>query len=368
MVRWIVSALLISFASTSATAADLDKDALAKARKLGQTGKYAEAIEAYDALTKDATSDDDKLKVALGKSEYLIATGEYGKAADALKPFAEGDAAKPAATAKLSALEFDRGRYERAETLANAAVKIDKENIQARWVLAQLLETQGKSKEADTAYKWFIDAHNARKRELSRDAESLLIIGQAAERYYRVNARGEDLKDTLEEVINDLYEAALRTDPTCWKAPLLEGRIFLSGYNESAAMKELTRARKINPNAPELLVTLGQADLQGYKLASGRKRAESALEINPHYGPAFVLLADLNISDEKFKDALEAAKKGVEENPRDEEALGRLAAAYRLLVDPVGASAVEALVFANSPKPATFFAALGERRSILNKI
>ena len=49
------------------------------------------------------------------------------------------------------------------------------------------------------------------------------------------------------------------------------------------------------------------------------------------------------------------------ENPRDEEALARLAASCRLLVDPVGATAAELAALANNPRPATFYAALGER-------
>ena len=98
------------------------------------------------------------------------------------------------------------------------------------------------------------------------------------------------MSDSLNDVINQVYEAALKADPQCWQAPWLEGRLFLSGYNESAATKELTRALQINPRAAEALVTLGQADLQGYKLAAGRSKAERALEINPRYGPAFVLL------------------------------------------------------------------------------
>ncbi len=69
----------------------------------------------------------------------------------------------------------------------------------------------------------------------------------------------------------------------------------------------------------------------------------------------------MNISDEHFRDALEAAKKAVAENPRDEEALGRLAAAYRLIVDPVGAAAAEEVALSINPRPATFYAALGER-------
>ena len=81
----------------------------------------------------------------------------------------------------------------------------------------------------------------------------------------------------------------------------------------------------------------------------------------PTYAPAYVLLADLNISDERFVDAKAAASKAVAENPRDEDALARLAASCRLLVDPVGAAAAELAALANNPRPATFYAALAER-------
>ena len=76
---------------------------------------------------------------------------------------------------------------------------------------------------------------------------------------------------------------------------------------------------------------------------------------------AQILLADLNISDERFLEARDNAKKAVAENPRDEDALARLAAVARLLVDPLGAQAVESVVLANNPRPATFYAALAER-------
>jgi tetratricopeptide (TPR) repeat protein len=214
---------------------------------------------------------------------------------------------------------------------------------------------------AVAACKWFVEHYSAHGDDLAKDADGLLLIGQAAERYYRATARGEDLSDSLNEVINEIYEAAARADPDCWRAPWLEGRLFLSGYNERAASKELARAQQINPLSPEVLVTLGQADLQGYRLAAGRSKAERALTVNPHYGPAHVLLADLNISDERFDDALAAARKAVAENPRDEDALARVAAACRLKVDPAGAAAAELAALSNSPRPANFYAALGER-------
>ena len=103
------------------------------------------------------------------------------------------------------------------------------------------------------------------------------------------------------------------------------------------------------------------ADLQGYKLAQGRKKAERALEINPRMAAARVLLADLNISDERFNDARDEATKAVVENGRDEDSLARLAAAARLLVDPLGAQAVESVALGFNPRPANFYASLAER-------
>src|SRR5262249_26513800 len=170
-------------------------------------------------------------------------------------------------------------------------------HLAARWVAARLLEARGQSVEAVKAWKWFIDQYNARQPAIKRDADALLIIGQASERYFRAVARGDELSDSLNDVINEIFEGAVRAAPHCWQAPWLEGRLFLSGYNEAAAHRELTRALQINPEAVEALVTLGQADLQNYSLNSGRAKAERALAINGHYAPAYVLQADLNISD-----------------------------------------------------------------------
>lgn len=247
MARWTLPFLSLLLAGPISAA---PPDGFDAAHKLLQTGKYAEALEAYDALAKDTPDDAAKVKAAIGKADSLASTGELEKAAEALKPFAEREKPDPDAAARLADLEFDRGHWDRDRALANSAIKIKDDHVAARWVLARLLESTGKLKEADTAFKWFIDYQNKDPKALSRNAPALVIVGQAAERDYRRNARGEDLKDTLEEVINDLYDAALRTDPTYWQAPWLEAKLFLSGYNEPAAMKELTLARKINPGRP----------------------------------------------------------------------------------------------------------------------
>ncbi len=245
MMRPILSCWLLALVPCLAMADE--PDALTKARKLLHTGKYAESLEAFDALAPLAKDHPDKVQVALGRAGCLAATGEIDKALEALKPFCEGEKPDPDASARAADLEFSRGHWTEAEALARAATKARPDHVPAKWVLARLLEAKGQAKEADAAFRWFIDQHNKDQKAPSRDAEALVIIGQAAEKYYRANARGEDLKETLEEVMNDLYENAIRADPTYWKAPLMEARLFLSGYNERAATKELIRRRRSIP-------------------------------------------------------------------------------------------------------------------------
>ncbi len=340
---------------------------LKEARRLLQNGRYAEAEEAFSAILADAKKKPESLapapKVAaiLGLAECQASQGDYDMAIVRLKAAEAEDPKEADLPGRLSDLYLTRGEWESAEAAMRRAQKIDPDHLLARWVEARLLELRGEIEKAVVACKWFVDRYNDRRAEIMKNADALLLVGQAAERYYRANARGEELSDALNDVINEIYETAIRVDPNCWRAPWLEGQLFLSGYNERSASKELARAQQINPLSPEILVTLGQSDLQSYRLAAGRVKAERALSVNPHFAPAQVLLADLNISDERFVDANAAARKAVLENPRDEDALARLAASCRLLVDPVGATAAELAALANNPRPATFYAALGER-------
>ncbi len=360
--------LLLAASLAGQAKVEIDKSGdLEAARRLLQNGRYAEAEEAYDVATAAAAKRPGGLALeleralVLGKAESQAAQGEYDKAVKALEALAAKDEKSPQAAAGLAEIAFTRGDWEAADAWVAKALAVAPDDLSARWTAARLLDARGELDQAVAACKWFVDHYNVHSDALSKDADGLLLVGQAAERYYRAGARGEALSEALNDVINEIYEGAYKADSNCWKAPWLEGRLFLSGYNERAASKELARAQQINPLSPEVLVTLGQADLQGYRLAAGRSKAERALAVNPRYGPAHVLLADLNISDERFADALAAARKAVAVNPRDEDALARVAAACRLQVDAAGAAAAELAVLANNPRPASFYAALGER-------
>jgi tetratricopeptide (TPR) repeat protein len=342
-------------------AATGDAPTLDQARQLLQAGKYAEAIEAFDQIEPTLKPDDagSLARVALGRADALTSTGKRDEAIAALAKLAEADKPSPDILARLAELELSRGRWDEADAALKKALERDADHLAARFIAARLKELRGERVPDD--WKWFVNHYNLNRGTIEKDADALLLIGQAAERYYWQSARGEELAEGLNDVINDLYEGAIKADPTCWQAAWLQGRLFLTGYREGDARKELNRALLLNPSAADVIVTLGRADLQGYKLADGRRKANEALEINPESAAAYVLLADLNISDERFDDALKAAEKAVALNPKDEESLARLAAARRLLVNAEGAAEAEQAALAVNPKPATFYAALAER-------
>ena len=306
-------------------AVDAITEKMNDARRLLRNGRYAEAEEALSAVESQSNKSAAQLTpaqkstVILSKSECQASQGDYVKAIGMLKGAVAALPTNADLAARLAELYLIRGEWEAADAAAAQAQKIDTDHLLVRWVEGRLLELRGEQEKSVAAWKWFVDRYNEKRADIVTSANALILVGQAAERYYRASARGEELSDSLNDVINDIYEAALRVEHDCWQAPLLEGRLFLSGYNERAAARELARAQEINPLAPEILVTLGQADLQGYRLAAGRAKVERALSINPHYAPAYVLLADLNISDERFVDAKTAAVKAVAENPRDED-------------------------------------------------
>ena len=358
--RLAIVLAMIGWIGRAASADEVDQ-----ARDLWKVGKYAESLEAFDALAKKADlAPAVRDAIALGRADCLDSTGEPDKAMLGLREVAEAKdnkADNPDVWARLADIQFSRGDWEGADVSSRRALKVKPSHLLARWVEARLLEARGDREKAEQAFKWFVDYQAGNNEKLARDVPGLLVVGQAAEKYIRAKFRDEELSEELNKVINNIYEVALKVDPNCWQASWLEGRLFLSGYQEGDARRDLTKALKVNPAAAEVIVTLGQADLQGYKLANGRKKAERALEINPRLAAAQILLADLNISDERFLDARDNARKAVLENPKDEDALARLAASARLLVDPLGAQAVESVALANNPRPATFYAALAER-------
>ncbi|MCY2936085.1 MAG: tetratricopeptide repeat protein [Planctomycetota bacterium] len=358
----ITSVLILVYPCSNLQAQPSVKERLEAARILRQSGKSPESIEIYDDLKQQKPIQADPKVLGEVWQGLALAQSDIG-GRSVTQPELEKIAGQLPKNAELPAIlaqwAFDSGQWEKAKSLIDTSLKIDPNNFNARWLMVKLLDAQGSKDEATKSAEWFIKKRNENPENL--DANQLVTTGQAAERFYRATTRGEQLSESLSDILTELYDSAITRDAYCWQAHWAAGKLFLAGYNEKRAIPELQKALRINPLAAEVILTLGRADLDGYKLAAGRQRAQRAFEINPEYAPAQILLADLNISDERFDDALKAAQIAVKLTPKDEDALARLAAARQLVADELGLLEAEQVALAQNPTPATFYYALGER-------
>ena len=248
---------------------------LAEAKRLLQNGRYAEAEEAYTTIEKEAQAiPGTRVTIGLGRADARASQGEYGKAIKELEVLASladlPAAGRPDVLARLAELLLDRGRWEEAAARAKQALASNPDHLLGRWVEVRLLDLRGELDKAVAAWKWFVDRYNEKQAELAKSAESLLLVGQAAERYYRATARGEELSGSLNDVINEIYEGALRADPNCWQAPWLEGRLFLSGYNERSATQGAGPGPADQPAGARDLGDAGPGRPARVQLAAGR--------------------------------------------------------------------------------------------------
>ncbi|MBI3836811.1 MAG: tetratricopeptide repeat protein [Planctomycetia bacterium] len=289
---------------------------IARAARLFQEGKYAESEDAYRAL-----ADEHGVKAALGLARCQEAVGEREKAAQTLTSAAKSHANESALPAELARLALVRGDYESAEASAAAALRLDPDQLLARWVQAELLAASGKLTEANAAYQQLVNTFNEHE---VKDVEKLEWIGLAAAQYARWNR----LSDQFSFLVNEFYPDLLAVDPSFWRAHYEAGRLFAEKYNDADASKELNAALALNPNAAEVHAALGELALSGFEIAAAQAACERALEINPQLLSALHLKADIHLANFEPRQSIGVLNDALKLQPNSEETLGRLAAAY----------------------------------------
>ena len=292
---------------------------LEKAGKLLLGGKYAEAVEIYAPLAAKMPA------AALGLARCQEEQGKAAEAVRTLEPLAERRADL---LAELARLAFARGDGKEAKRRADAAVRLDGDQLLARWILAEVDRTAGRLVEAERGYHGLVDYYNDHD---IHQAESLRWIGLAAAQYARWNA----LSDQFHFLVNELYPEALKLDAAYWPAHFEAGMLFLEKYNEADAAKEFAAALECNPQAAEVHAALAVLALENHKIEQAEASLRRALEINPRLLPAWQAKADLSWAEYEPRETLRLLEtKVVPLNPVDEETLGRVAACYVLLEDP----------------------------------
>lgn len=316
--RWSSANLLLCLGLTAVlhTPARLVADDLAEARHLYLTGKYAEAIEAYQKLAEVKP-----VAAALGLVRCSASQGQYEEAASILSEAIAGHPKADELQAERAALAFQQGDYETAQAAVDAAIKLNGDSLLARWWQTELCRVAGRLDEAEAGYKWLVDYYNEHD-DFSGD--DLRSIGLGAAQY----ARWRRLSRQFSFLVNELYPDSLKIEADYWPAHYEAGMLFLEKYNQPQALRELNAALAINPNAAEVHAALAALALHDFQLEEAGHHLDRALEINPHLLAAHQLRADSQLANFQTAEAIELLKGALKLNPLDDETLGRLAAAY----------------------------------------
>jgi len=310
MCGWLLTLLLV------AAPAVAESQRLQTAREHVQKGRFDEALELYDELTRDAV---DPARVAIGKSRALLAVGRLGEAAQLLQK-AAGDSPDDASLlGRWAGIYFQQGQFDRCEKVARRALLLDSQQPRARLVLADVLAETGRLDEANDGYRWFVGFYN---RTQPQDAETLLIVARGAVQYARWNG----VSQVFDFVVNTLCPDALAADELSWQSHHLAGVLLLEKYNREQALPELRKALAINPRAAEVLVALGEAALQKRDFTAAESFADRALEINPALVPALQLDADIALANGRVGPARASLNKAADVNPHDQTTLAGIAA------------------------------------------
>lgn len=320
-----------------------------------QRGNYAEARAGYEELIK---TEKPAPAAFAGLAACFRAEGQYSEALESLDTGLKAHPNHPDLLAHRADLFFFLGKWDDAAKDAEAAIKQQDANFLALWVRVRLLRDKGDIPAADKEVRWFVrkytEATNAGK-DIS-DPDLLLIIGQAGTE----NARWNNRPQQFSFILNEVYKDALKSDPDCWEAENLAGRMLAEKHNRADAADAFDKALKINPKAVEALVGKGMLLLEELDSQAASRLADQALKVNSKHPEALRLKADVRLAegDTASAERLLLAAKLI--NPHDERTLARLAAIHYLARKTEALAAVEKDVEGFCTKPGVFFTELAE--------
>ncbi len=299
-----------------------------EAKTLLLHGNYEEALDYYTQLEKKAES---QQEAVIGMIECYHSIGHMDEATKLLEKYIKEGKNKPNPIyiSLYADHLYQLGKFQEGLEWSQKALKIDENQIFARWTIARILRDQGKWKDADREFLWFI-RYYSQKNKMNQDItdpDQLILIGQVGtERadYYHLTKQ-------YRFILNEIYGEILKANPDYWRAEYLAGMMLLKKYNRRESIAAFEKALKINPRSAEALVGKGKWALQKLELKQADRAVQEALTINPYLPVALRLKADIEIASGDIQSAIPFLLKALKINAMEEATLGRLASCYYLL-------------------------------------
>jgi len=338
------------------------KAALAEARKRLLAGNYEEARTAYETAVKKDAALTPYAAVGIAESHRLVGDTELSRKVldGAKKDFPENADLLTA----LADLLYELGDWDEGEKDADAALKLDKNQLRAVWTKARILRDRGSVDEADKVFRLAVKHYTARSNadDDITDPEDLLYVSLSGAE----NARWHNIKAQFAFILNEVLKDALTADKTFWPAEQLAGEILLEKYNRPDALDAFDKALALNPKAADPLAGKAQAALVKFDLKDADKFADEALKQNPKHAGALRIKAEIQVIAGDFPAAEKILLQAKAARPRDSQTLGRLAGVQLLQNKKAEFDAAVKEVSAFDSKPGLFYhelaACLDERK------
>jgi tetratricopeptide (TPR) repeat protein len=342
-----LSALVAMVLAFGALASPTSAQQIDEARVAFRTGRYEEAIDMFERLTR---RDRSSVAASRGFSRALFDVGRYEDAADAARRFSRDNEDSPELQNSLGKALYAKGDLEEAEAAFERAVQGGASDAPlARLNLAVLSYERGERETAMEEFGRFIDVYN-----VGRDftSEELTAVGTAI-RYLRSDD-WQYARDALR-----IYDEAIAADPANLDPRVEVGELFLEAYAGGEAAEAFEDVLQVNPSEPRALV--GKARHLRFAGSPGAmETVQRSLEVNPNLVPARVFLAELLLELEEYKAAAQQIERALEVNPVSLEALSVMAATRFLQGDEAESEALRARVLELNPRYADLYVRLAE--------
>jgi tetratricopeptide (TPR) repeat protein len=195
------------------------------------------------------------------------------------------------------------GQYPEAHAIVTNALEHGYPSPRLRWVAHEVLLCNGQTEAASDLVDKILQM-TANGRLASRDAKSLVAVGQAA------LLKGVEPKLVLDR----MFEVAKKFDPDSREVYLAIGELALDKHDYALAAKTFQEGLKRLPDDPDLLFDLARA----YSPNQQRlmiETLEAALKRNSNHIDSLLLLADHSIDAEAYADAADFLDRARRVNP-----------------------------------------------------
>ncbi len=329
------------------------------AHELRISGKYEDAIKAYDQLMADSHS---TTEAESGRAACLLHLGRYQQVID--EQSTQTVATDANRLVQIAYAYQAVGQYDETITFCRQAIKLDKSNPRPRLLLAQTLELIGQTDDAISNYRWF-DKQLVERDNLPQDAAWLTDVAVGFLRY-SVLTQTNVVSRTRHVLTEMLQQAYSRIDRTYWPARIAAAELLRRKHNNDktdGSVSDYKAALLINDRLPEAYVGLGEVLLEGWRFEDVEEHVQLALDINPQHAGALQLLAKKQITERRYQDAIQTCDRALNINKNNIIAIALQASAYACQYDDGQVDRLLIRAQRINPRPAIFHRILGESLS-----